>query len=177
MRSKKFGKKKTKQYFCLQSHIFISTRGERTDQQTAQALHTLVHSKQHCFTSPMGTLQGNVSREIFELGIRQGGLHLKQSTFKLDKGKFLVCIQLDTDMFASPGNKKLTQFVSRWQHWQAKQNDALNCLLEGLGGLYANPAWLVTVNWLHRLKQNTQAQCLMVCPYWVFATWWPLLKN
>ncbi len=77
-------------------------------------------------------------------------------------------------MFASPGNKKITQFVSCWPHWQAKQIDALNCPFEGLGGLYANSSWSVIANW-PQIKTKSQCQCLILCPYWVSATWWPQL--
>ena len=55
----------------------------------------------------------------------KGDYTLNNQLFNWIKGQFSGCIQLDTDMFASPGNKKLTQFVSRWPRWQAKQKDVL----------------------------------------------------
>lgn len=79
------------------------------------------------------------------------------------------------DMFASPGNAKLAQFVSRWPHHQAVAIDALKCNLKQFQEVYANPPWTLIANWLHRLRDNPHLLCLMVCPYWVSAHWWPQL--
>ena len=105
----------------------------------------------------------------------KGDYTLHQDIFNLVQKKFANHITLQTDMFASPGNKKLKDFVSRWPHWQSKRVDALNCPLQGLGGLYANPPWSVIANWTQRLLQFPELQCLMVVPYWVSAIWWPQL--
>ena len=79
------------------------------------------------------------------------------------------------DMFASPGNAKLAHFVSRWPHHQAVAIDALKCNLNQFQEVYANPPWTLIANWLHRLRDNPHLLCLMVCPYWVSAHWWPQL--
>jgi hypothetical protein len=79
------------------------------------------------------------------------------------------------DMFASPGNHQLPLFVSRWPHWEACQVDALKCPLEGFHHCYANPPWGVIAQWLQRLRENPHLLCVLVCPYWVSAPWWPLL--
>ncbi len=74
----------------------------------------------------------------------KGDYTLQKDIFNLIQMKFAKHITLQTDMFASPGNKKPKDFVSRWPHWQSKRVDALICPLQGLGGLYANPPWSVT---------------------------------
>ena len=91
------------------------------------------------------------------------------------KEYFKSFIHLKTDLFASPGNKKMDQFVSRWPHWEAVAVDALQCPLDNLGDLYANPPWSVIEKFLPRLKQFPNAKVLMVLPYWDSATWWPQL--
>jgi hypothetical protein len=88
---------------------------------------------------------------------------------------FREVIQPQVDMFASPANAKLTLFCTRWPHYQAHLVDALRCPLGALSGVYANPPWSVIPQWLHRLKENPNVICLLVVPYWVSATWWPLL--
>ena len=50
---------------------------------------------------------------------------------------FQPWVTLETDLFASPGNKKLPHFVARWPHWEARAVDALQCPLDGMGSLYA----------------------------------------
>ena len=84
-------------------------------------------------------------------------------------------IQPQVDMFASPGNAKLPLFCTRWPHYQAHLVDALRCPLGTLREVYGNPPWSIISQWLHRLKANPQVVCLLVVPYWVSATWWPLL--
>ena len=84
-------------------------------------------------------------------------------------------IQLHVDMFASPGDAKLPLFCTRWPHYQAHLVDALKCPLGTLKDVHANPSWSVISQWLHRLGANPQVVCLLVVPYWVSATWWPLL--
>jgi hypothetical protein len=84
-------------------------------------------------------------------------------------------VNLKTDLFASPGNKKLDQFVSRWAHWEAVAVDALQCPLDNLGDLYANPPWSVIDKFLTRLKTFPNVKILMVLPYWDSAIWWPQL--
>ena len=78
-------------------------------------------------------------------------------------------------MFASPGNTKLKNFVSRWPHYQATRVDALKCPLEDFHHIFANPPWTIIHQWLHRLRQYPHLKCLIICPLWVSAPWWPLL--
>ena len=79
------------------------------------------------------------------------------------------------DMFASPSNAKMPLFACRWPHWQASLVDSLHCPLEQVTHCFANPPWKVIGPWLHRLRQHPSIICLLVCPFWVSATWWPLL--
>ena len=105
----------------------------------------------------------------------RGDYSLDMSLFQYLKRVFSPHICLETDLFASPGNKKLDSFVARWPHWEARAVDALQCPLEGMGGLYANPPWSVIQKFLPRLRQYPQVQVLMVVPFWVSAIWWPQL--
>jgi hypothetical protein len=79
------------------------------------------------------------------------------------------------DMFASPGNHQLPKFVARYPHWQAWEVDALRCPLRNITCCYANPPWTVISKWLHRLRENKHLNCMMIVPYWVSSSWWPLL--
>ena len=79
------------------------------------------------------------------------------------------------DMFASPGNHQLKNFVSRYPHWQAFRHNALHCPLQDIQECYANPPWTIISEWLNRLWENPQLTCMMITPYWVGAPWWPLL--
>jgi hypothetical protein len=113
------------------------------------------------------------------------------SRWELDKGDYTLNPQLfstvlqefkkwvspSVDMFASPGNKKFPQFVSRWPHFQAKAVDALKCHLGCFQEVYANPPWSIIPQWLHRLRQHPHLVCLLICPYWASSTWWPLLTR
>jgi hypothetical protein len=103
----------------------------------------------------------------------RGDYSLDPQLFQWLKNHFKNFIKLETDLFASPGNKKLPNFVSRWPHWEATAVDALQCPLDNMGGLYANPPWSVIQIFLPRLRQFPQARILMVVPYWVSSTWWP----
>ena len=81
----------------------------------------------------------------------------------------------NVDMFASPGNHKFPKFVTRWPHYQAIMTDALTCNLSQFNHVYANPPWSVIPQWLDRLRTNPHIICLLICPFWASATWWPLL--
>ena len=103
----------------------------------------------------------------------RGDYSLDPTLFRYVQKFFLPFLELKTDLFASPGNKKLDQFVSRWPHWEATAVDALQCPLEGLGGLYANPPWTVSQKFLARLRLFPKAEVLMVVPFWESTAWWP----
>ena len=104
-----------------------------------------------------------------------GDYSLNQDLFIWILKQFQRWITPTVDVFASPGNTKLEKFISRWPHHQAAAVDALTCPLEKFQELYANPPWSVIAQWLVRLRQNPHLKCLMICPQWVSATWWPLL--
>jgi hypothetical protein len=69
----------------------------------------------------------------------RGDYSLDPALFRHLQKFFRPFLKLDTDLFASPGNKKLKNFVSRWPHWEAKAVDALQCPLENLGGYMPTP--------------------------------------
>ena len=108
----------------------------------------------------------------------RGDYSLNPVLFQKIKTFFQKHIQLQVDLFASPGNKKLDRFVARWPHWQAAGVDALKIPLDQLGGgLYANPPWNVIEHFLVHLQKFPQVQVLMVVPYWASAIWWPQLTK
>ena len=86
-------------------------------------------------------------------------------------------IQPQVDMFATPSNKKLHLFVAKYPHWDSFLVDALKCPLSTVTECYANPPWSIIGQWLHRLKKNPHLHCLLICPYWVSMSWWPLLTK
>ena len=113
------------------------------------------------------------------------------SRWNYDKGDYTLNHQLTSwlfqqlspwitpkvDCFASPGNRKLPQFIARYPHHQALLTDALQCPLETLTEIYANPPWTVIQPWLVRLRDNKQLTCVLICPFWVSTRWWPLLTK
>lgn len=107
---------------------------------------------------------------------------LDHGDYTLDRDLFCWLVQQMSpwvtpvvDMFASPGNAQLQKFVSRWPHFQAMATDALKCPLKGFCHVYANPPWSIIPQWLHRLRENPHITCLMICPFWDSAPWWPQL--
>jgi hypothetical protein len=96
---------------------------------------------------------------------------------KLLLKKFHRFILPEVDCFASPGNAQFPKFISRWPHWEAWEVDALRCPLDKVGDCYANPPWKIIPHWLHRLRENPHVRCLLVAPFWVSNTWWPLLAK
>jgi hypothetical protein len=99
----------------------------------------------------------------------RGDYTLDPQLFWWLKNHFKKFISLETDLFASPGNKKLDQFVSRWPHWEATAVDSLQCPLENMGGLYANHSWSVIQKFLPLLREFRQARgatnCAIKAPY------------
>jgi len=81
------------------------------------------------------------------------------------------------DMFASPGNHQLPQWVCRWPHQGACAVNALECTLQNFSKVYANPPWKVILQWLQRLRENPHVDCLTLVPFWVGSAWWPLLTR
>jgi hypothetical protein len=119
--------------------------------------------------------ENQLADSLSRLEIDPGDYTLDRNLFWEIKNIFHQFIRPQIDMFASPGNAQLTNFIARHPHWQAVGVDALKCPLEGVGDCYANPPWTLILQWLCRLQQNPQVRCLLVAPYWVSATWWPLL--
>ena len=106
----------------------------------------------------------------------RGDYSLDPRAFQAIQKIFHKEIDLQVDLFASPGNKKLNKFVARWPHWQALGVDSLNISLNSLpGDLYANPPWSVIQNFLPQLKKYPQKKVLLVIPFWVSSSWWPQL--
>ena len=112
-----------------------------------------------------------LSRWVYD----KGDYTLHRHIFSIVQKIFAPHIKPEIDMFASPGNKKLLQFVSRWPHFQAWDHNALEMSLQKVTTCYANPPWTVILPWLERLRRHPHVQCLMAVPLWVGAVWWPLL--
>jgi len=72
-------------------------------------------------------------------GQDRGDYSLDKTLFHKIRKFFQKFITLETDLFASPGNKKLEKFVSRWPHWQAAAVDALQCSLAASSGECETP--------------------------------------
>ena len=104
-----------------------------------------------------------------------GDYTLHPKIFQACSQFFAKWIKPTVDCFASPGNAQLPMFICRWPHHQALKTDSLSCSLLDLQDVYANPPWSVIGPWLHRLRDNPHLKCLLVCPLWVSAPWWPLL--
>ena len=107
--------------------------------------------------------------------VDKGDYTLDREVFWGLQEQFRPWLQPVVEMFASPGNLQISQFFSRWPHHQAVAVDALRCPLQDFREVYANPPWSIVQPWLHRLRENPHITCLLVCPYWVSATWWPQL--
>ena len=109
-------------------------------------------------------------------GYDRGDYTLKRSVFQQIVGIFAKHnFHPRVDMFASPGNSQLPQFVSRWPHKDSVEVNALECPLGSFGEVYANPPWKVILPWLVRLRENPSVRCLMIVPWWGGSPWWPLL--
>ena len=107
----------------------------------------------------------------------QGDYTLDTPLFNFLLHKMHPWIVPTVDCFASPGNHKLQNFISRWAHHQAVQVDALTCPLGDFTSVYANPPWSCIQDWLVRLRENRHVKCLLICPFWVSTRWWPLLTQ
>jgi hypothetical protein len=118
--------------------------------------------------------EDQVADELSRWAYDVGDYSLDPSLFKRLVEKFApFCPQVD--MFASPSNCKLKQFVARWPHHQAVGVDALKMDLSCIQTCFANPPWTLIGAWLERLRQFPHIQCLITVPYWVGSVWWPLL--
>ena len=135
----------------------------------------MVNGKKHNFTSKLGAFKRLFGRSNLQVGDGQGGLHTGPPFVSPCKGIFQKLYTSENRSLCLTRKQKMDQFVSRWPHWEAVAVDALQCPLDNLGDLYANPPWSVIEKFLPRLKQFPNAKVLMVLPYWDSATWWPQL--
>ena len=78
----------------------------------------------------------------------RGDYTLNRDIFLQIQRYFSDWIQPDVDMFASPGNRQLPLFLSRWPHWEALACNALDTDLTGIHNCYANPPWNLIWPWL-----------------------------
>ena len=119
----------------------------------------------------------NQADEVSRWAVDPGDYSLNLRLFRFVQKIFQPHIVLDTDLFASAGNRKCQRFVSRWPHCEAAAVDALHCDLGVLEtrGCFANPPWSVLQKFLPRLREFPSLKVLVVCPWWVSAIWWPQL--
>ena len=92
-----------------------------------------------------------IADSLSRWGQDKGDYTLKKVLFQKVLTFFEKDIAPDTDMFASPGNAKFQQYVTRYPHHQAYKLDALNCGLWDLSEVYANPPWKVISAWLVKM--------------------------
>jgi len=107
----------------------------------------------------------------------QGDYTLHPPLFQWLCKSFKDWITPEVDCFASPGNCQLQKFIARWTHHQAWRVNALTCSLQGVTQVYDNPPWTLLQPWLCRLREERHLKCLLICPYWASARWWPLLTK
>ena len=109
----------------------------------------------------------------------RGDYQLSPEVFSKIMAIFSSFCQIEVDVFASPGNAQLPNYISRYPHWQnyLGLSDALKCPLQGIQSCYANPPWKIISRWLARLRQHPHLTCLLVAPMWVGVNWWPLLPK
>jgi transcriptional regulator of met regulon len=124
-------------------------------------------------------IQVKSSEDLADAPSRWG---MDRGDYTLDRQLFLHLLKKvrkhitpQVDMFASPGNHQLPNFVARYPHWQAWEVDALKCPLESINFCYANPPWKIINKWMHRLRENKHVTCMMIVPFWASSSWWPLL--
>ena len=116
----------------------------------------------------LGKIPRNDSRRFKSMGNRQGQLHPKKLHISANMWDFAAKNFYTTvDMFASPGNAQMKNFVSRWPHHKALGVNALEVSLERVSRAYANPPWTLIFHLLNRLRQNPHVTCLLVVPYLV----------
>jgi hypothetical protein len=104
-----------------------------------------------------------------------GDYTLNRAVFRQVREKFATSCWPQVDCFASPGNRQLPKYISRWPHHGAWATDALQANLETLQDIYANPPWTLVAQWLQRLRENPHLRCLTVVPNWAGCSWWPQL--
>ena len=135
--------------FCLQNKISVETKWVPSEKMQADSL----------------------SRWSYDVG----DYTLNRALFLHLQGKMLPYVKPLVDMFSSPGNRQLDQFVSKWPHHLSVATNALLCNLDPFTDVYANPPWSVINQWLLRLKSEKHLRCMLICPFWTSAVWWTLL--
>ena len=110
-------------------------------------------------------------------GPDRGDYCLNLQLFKILQKKMSPWVKPNIDMFASPGNHKYKNFISRFPHWKAIGVDSLHCPLDKYSQVYANPPWNLIFQFLNRLRENKHLKCMLIVPYWAGATWFPLVMK
>ena len=108
-------------------------------------------------------------------GVDKGDYTLCQNVFLHLQSLFHPFVQPSIDMFSSPGNAQLQNWVSRYPHWGAWGVNALELDLSPVESCWANPPWNLVSRWLVRLRSAPWVKCLLAVPWWVGSSWWPLL--
>lgn len=109
--------------------------------------------------------------------VDKGDYTLNMDLFRFLKRENQPWVNPDWDMFASQGNKKFPNYVTRYPFWECSKTDSLQCPLEDIKECYANPPWTVIHQWLIRLKENPHLTCWVIVPFWASMSWWPLLAK
>jgi hypothetical protein len=105
----------------------------------------------------------------------KGDYTLQRNIFLQVQKIFTSFVNPTLDIFASPGNAQLKNWVSRYPHWGAWDCNALEMNLSRVTECWANPPWTLIHQWLGRLRVSPWVKCLMAVPWWVGSSWWPLL--
>lgn len=80
------------------------------------------------------------------------------------------------DLFASPVNNQLPDFVSWKYHPAAIATDAMRHSWRQLGNLYICPPWNLIPLVLQRLRQE-RLEATLITPYWPSAAWFPAVQE
>ena len=83
----------------------------------------------------------------------KGDYTLSRNVFLEVQSIFWPFIQPNLDIFASPGNAQLKNWVSRYPHWGAWACNALEMDLSRVRECWANPPWTLISQWLASLRK------------------------
>ena len=79
------------------------------------------------------------------------------------------------DRFASMTSAQLARYNSRWRDPFSEGVDSLSLQWDGENN-YANPPWTLLPLLAQKLAENP-VPCTVVCPYWVGAPWYQVLRD
>ena len=159
-------------------HILLPPKNGRQSAKIKYASATpvvVVPAKQGHYYSRMGSLPRHGSRQAQPVVLRPWRLSTRHSSFHKRRKHFSTSSAATNRHVCQPWKPPAEKFVSRWPHWEAWGVDALHMDLSSVGDCYANPPWNLINQWLLRLRENPQIRCLMVVPFWVGSSFWPLL--